>query len=471
MTYAEAQRALQQYRCPAPECARKTLMIRSDGPREANGQGGFYVVCGGDSSHPLMKRQGWFEEYLADWRRGDRRGLGIDGMVFVNALIARSRREPRKWSFEVTPLGEVYRIGSSYAPWYDHGLSEAQMVQEVKNALVTRENIQEKLAITRFMDRENPDSVALQRLAEAAVAYDLDPVMGEITLYEGRPYIQAVGWRRKVLQSPVFDGESDQRMLPPEEIKQRGFRCFNHSGACPAMVVVGLRVYRKGIRHVPEVYGAACPVHPYRSNPVEAKDPNAMAYKRAFMRGARNFQDQLPQGMAQMLVFEEAAFDVDPETGEIHDPPSYIETTARDVTDAPAPAAPVATPQPADPWPATDAEPEAETDPVMKYLSHCPDHDIEWFKTGGMRDFAHRFHNDDGAEEWCNRRGMLAKKFREARELVGMDQGQATAWAKDEFGKPPSAMEAEEMCRAILALKALVYPPAFPDDEEGEAEE
>ncbi len=43
-------------------------------------------------------------------------------------------------------------------------------------------------------------------LAQAAITYGLDPIMGEITIYQGRPYISVDGRFRKAQEDPNFDG-------------------------------------------------------------------------------------------------------------------------------------------------------------------------------------------------------------------------------------------------------------------------
>lgn len=60
-------------------------------------------------------------------------------------------------------------------------------------------------------------------LARLALMYGLDPLAGELTVYEGKPFVTIDGRLRKANEHPQFDGIEDPREATPEE--RQAWRC------------------------------------------------------------------------------------------------------------------------------------------------------------------------------------------------------------------------------------------------------
>lgn len=149
-------------------------------------------------------------------------------------------------------------------------------------------------------------------LAEIGALYGLDPIMSELILYEGKPYITLAGMIRKAHDAKGFEGVED-RPMTEDERKAYGIK---------QPVAWIAKVYRRGFR-VPTVgTGGADPVNPLRSNaaagkpgnPIERENPQIMARSRAIRQALRlAFPHSLP--FAELPSAEERGIDL--ETGEI----------------------------------------------------------------------------------------------------------------------------------------------------------
>lgn len=143
-------------------------------------------------------------------------------------------------------------------------------------------------------------------LAALAVQYGLDPIMGELIIYENKPYVTFNGWLRKIQEHPQFAGIED-RPMTKEERDAYGF-------TAPTCWIA--KIHRHDWK-VPAVgTGTADAANPYRNNPVERKFPQAFARKRAIIQAGKvGFLHALP--FAKMPSAEEAGITVDTRTGEI----------------------------------------------------------------------------------------------------------------------------------------------------------
>lgn len=161
--------------------------------------------------------------------------------------------------------------------------------------------------------RWNKDIAPADRpiIASLAVQYGLDPVMGELIVYEGKPYVTFQGWLRKIQEHPQFAGIAD-RPMRPDEREVYGY---------DAPICWIAEIYRHDWK-VPAVgTGTADPGNPYRNNPAEKKFPQAFARKRAIIQAAKvGFLHSLP--FAKLQTAEDAGITVDTRTGEIVAPPS-----------------------------------------------------------------------------------------------------------------------------------------------------
>ena len=117
-----------------------------------------------------------------------------------------------------------------------------------------------------------------RQMAQMALAYGLDPALGHIEIYEGKPYptIDAmVAWAD---QNPAYDGY-EHRQLSRAEAQDMGYRADT--------IVVEVLVHRKDRRYPTKEYGTANPNNPYRNNPTEEQFPAEMARKRGLYRAIR----------------------------------------------------------------------------------------------------------------------------------------------------------------------------------------
>lgn len=143
-------------------------------------------------------------------------------------------------------------------------------------------------------------------LAQLSVQYGFDPLMKELVIYEGSPYITVAGLIRMAHRQKMFAGVED-RPMSEEERKQYGYN---------APVCWIAKVYRKDWR-VPAVgTGRANPDKPLRENPIERHHPEWMARSRALRQALKlAFPHFLP--FEEFETAEERG--IDPETGEILD--------------------------------------------------------------------------------------------------------------------------------------------------------
>jgi hypothetical protein len=133
-------------------------------------------------------------------------------------------------------------------------------------------------------------------LAKIAVSYGLDPLMGELTAYQGRPYISIDGRYRKAMETGDFDGISTRPAIKEERVAWEipdGDYFFRSE------------VFRKGISHPFVGWGRVrvAEMRPGSKNPGDTtstykptqNNPQRMAEKRAEAQALRKgFQIDLP---------------------------------------------------------------------------------------------------------------------------------------------------------------------------------
>jgi len=223
-----------------------------------------------------------------------------DGFLRRESLTARWRRDP-----ESIPVQIANKLQAKYGgvePMSDQALalqSEQAIIQRIEQA--------RWLAELQPRDR--------QSLAHLSQKYGLDPLMKELTLYEGQPYIMVTGLIRIAHRQKQFAGLED-RPMSQEERTQYGYKA-------PFCWMV--KVYRSDWQ-VPAVgTGTADPGSPFRNNPIEKVRPEWMARSRALRQA-------LKLAFPHSLPFEEVASaeeqGIDPETGEIVDGPRVVSVQA-----------------------------------------------------------------------------------------------------------------------------------------------
>ena len=164
-------------------------------------------------------------------------------------------------------------------------------------------------AITAMWPADVKSNPALGRLvARIAVAYGLDPLMNEVTIYQGKPYITIDGRLRKAQEHEQYRG---LECRPATEEERKNYRAVDDDHLWRAEVyrkdwpkaVVGWGLVRKGDRNV-----------------VAQSTPQLMAEKRAKARALRDaFSIPLPSA--------EDAEDYTPA------PSRYVNSTTGELTD------------------------------------------------------------------------------------------------------------------------------------------
>lgn len=114
-------------------------------------------------------------------------------------------------------------------------------------------------------------------MARIAIAYGLDPIAGELTVYQGRMYLTIEGRVRVANSHPAFDG---MECVPASDDERKAFRCGEdeHLWVC--------RVWRKDRRFPFVGYGRSAGKSD--RNPVSRDYAQEMAQKRAKHRALRD---------------------------------------------------------------------------------------------------------------------------------------------------------------------------------------
>ena len=97
--------------------------------------------------------------------------------------------------------------------------------EEIYKSMTTQlQRYSEKEMVVRINQAKFPQELSVKEkdlLATAAVTYGLDPIMGELTIYQGKPFVSIDGRLRKAHGSGLFDG-IESRPATEEERKARG---------------------------------------------------------------------------------------------------------------------------------------------------------------------------------------------------------------------------------------------------------
>jgi hypothetical protein len=162
--------------------------------------------------------------------------------------------------------------------------------------------------------------VQAAQLARVSLAYGLDPFMGELTIYKGKPYVTIDGRTRLALDHPMYDG---MKCEPATPAQREAFRCGESEHLWYA------EVWRKDKRHTFSAYGRSN--FAGDTNFAVKTHPQEIARKRALHRALRDaFSIPLP-GLEEADGYTETVgglgvppavedgLPVDYETGEIID--------------------------------------------------------------------------------------------------------------------------------------------------------
>jgi len=164
----------------------------------------------------------------------------------------------------------------------------------------------QRIEMARFPQALKPEEKAM--LATVALSYGLDPIMNELTIYQGRPYPTVNAWYRKSQETGLFDG-MDSRPANEQERKERN--------AVEGDLLYRCEVWRRGASH-PFVGWGRVRAEERKGSPhlPIVKESDRMAEKRAEMMAMRKaFSIPMPSITWEEAV--EADITVDKGTGEI----------------------------------------------------------------------------------------------------------------------------------------------------------
>ncbi len=210
---------------------------------------------------------------------------------------------------------------------------ESTAIQAMSQAAMLK-----RIEVAKFPKQLTPAEKSL--LAEAARTYGLDPLMGELTIFQGRPYVSIDGRRRKAQETKVLAGIKT-RPATKQEKEDWGYPqedYFFHAD----IFLKGLNIPFEGWGRVSkaEVDRAIAAARANNSDPWHiplVKDPQGMAEKRAEVKGLRRaFHIPLPSteeigGEAEeeapkvLITVEPPASLADPETGEVIEEGEVVE--------------------------------------------------------------------------------------------------------------------------------------------------
>ncbi len=227
--YETGERVVRSYRCP--DCQNRSMLVNRWNATASS----YEVICGGCGR--------------------------TTGFVREESLTQRWRENP-----DAVPVHTANALERKYG---GRPMTTTQLATADEKSLVQR------MEGARWLAQLPPNDK--KALAQLSVQYGLDPLMGELTLYEGKPYISVNGMVRIAHEHPAFEGLEDRPMT--EEEKQA-------YGITQRVGWIAL-VYRKGWRAPVKGTGAADPDRPFRNNPVERERPQWMARARAIRQALR----------------------------------------------------------------------------------------------------------------------------------------------------------------------------------------
>ncbi len=114
-----------------------------------------------------------------------------------------------------------------------------------------------------------------------------------------------------------------------------------------------------------------------------------------------------------------------------------------------------------------EATPAEEMDGVRKgstaggILVVCPDHSIDWFKSGNMRGWAHKHGNS-----WCNRTAILTRMWQETVDKHKIDMKAANEILKDKYQNTFSGLTDEQKAEVLGDVSIVTGEPKKEESEE-----
>lgn len=212
----------------------------------------------------------------------------VDGFIKRESMTALWRRNP-----DAVPIHTRNVLERKYGV---EAMTEQSLAKADEKQLAVR------IEQARWLKELTPQDRT--SLAHLCVKYGLDPLLKEMTLYEGAPYITVNGLIRIAHRQKEFAGIEDRPMTQEEQQQY-------HYKAPFAWIV---KVYRTDWKCAAIGTGTGDPANPLRNNPIERMRPEWMARSRAIRQALKlAFPHSLP--FEEIAAAEERG--IDPETGEI----------------------------------------------------------------------------------------------------------------------------------------------------------
>ena len=205
-------------------------------------------------------------------------------------------------------------------------------MESTKLTMMTETKMLQRIEQARFPVQLTPQDKKI--LALVAISYGLDPLMGEVSIYQGRPYVSIDGRRRKAQETDKFDGISTR---PATKTEREAW------GIVEGDYFFHADVFKAGCSHPFEGWGKVTGEQIRRAEEGATRhqkdpwflplvqDPQGMAEKRAEAKALRKaFHIPLPS-LEEMGTSEETItitdVTVDKGTGEVKEEPAPPEPT------------------------------------------------------------------------------------------------------------------------------------------------
>ena len=225
---------------------------------------------------------------------------------------------------------EAYRRGEAVSPYVEQILARKGLTRMTSQALekMTEQQMLARVEQARFP--QQMDAGQKKLLAVVAISYGLDPLLGELSIFQGRPYVSIDGRYRKAQETGKLGGVETRPATADEreawQIPDGDYFFRSEVRRCDvAYPFVGWGRVRAEETKAPA--GGRAGFRPLETN------PQRMAEKRAEAQALRKaFSIPLPSAEFAGTPEDEPAveaevreLDVDTETGEVCEPPEDTE--------------------------------------------------------------------------------------------------------------------------------------------------
>lgn len=250
-------------------------------------------------------------DYVAEHKPALLPQIKTDGMTIHKAYTQAKREEVKEQVKQAAWPSGKYRIIYADPPWqYGNTMPDGTTQPDDHYPLMSIEQICNLPVKELSLDYEKTI------LVRAALDYGLDPLMGELTIFQGKPFVSIDGRLRKAHETELFDG-IESRPATEDERKARNTATGNKLWRS--------EVFKKGCTHGFVGWGEVKEAEMHRNENLPTTAwPDRMAEKRS-------------QVMALRLAFYLPLPSFEDIGNEAQEPPkAFIDSTATVVKDQPA---------------------------------------------------------------------------------------------------------------------------------------